>query len=191
MYIALLTSITSVPESLAIFLELGGFASLSSYFLAHDFFSKTIVLDQSLVSILLNILIVDPKGGREVSSVEWMKLASRCRVVLGPEPYRSEDDVASFAVFATFSAIVLSRFNVLDTGIINFVCGFISSGRDLDEDVEELWFLTVQVFTEVVKMEGVKGIVREGSWVGEWREIVKSVDGEVGSDLRGLIAMFE
>jgi hypothetical protein len=89
------------------------------------------------------------------------------------------DEVTCFAVFATFSAIVLNRFKMFDEGIVDFVCGFVSFGVKESQgeewvEVEEMWFLTVQVFHAVLcEKSDVGDRVVEGGWVGEWSELLK------------------
>lgn len=163
------------------YLELGGFESLSRYFTkTHISSPKARVLEQSLVSIMLNILIVDPNGGRGVSTPgEWMSLAKESRELIGPEPYKTMDEKITFAVFATFTCIVLNRFDMYDAELVDFVCGFIGFGIRVcarkDEawiEVEELWYLTVQVFSAGCK-GGVAGRVDKSGFVEEWNELIK------------------
>lgn len=180
------------------FLELGGFDLISICLKGKTERSK--LLDQSLVSILLNILVVDPEGGRGAASAEdWLDLARSCVGLLGLKPYKPQtaDDKTCFAVISSFAAIIANRYNSLlnVNDVLNgVVCEFLDFGRraSADDDsswieIEEMWLLTCQAFLSTIKSsKTARDSVSSSGWIKSWKD-ARNVDPVVEQEISSII----
>jgi len=144
------------------------------------------------------MIIVSKDGARGISIPEkWVKVATACCTV----KLDMADTVGktTYAVLATFVSLVMQRFWVDGSEVfIRFVCEFVNFGiRDCEvsdgswDEIEELWYLTIQVFESCTSQSyAVSCEVLEQDWVPEWLDSLKMLNelsDEMNESLQGLV----